>query len=134
MANASGEKFSRLVEIMARLRGPGGCPWDRGQTHASLRPNLVEDQGGRKRGGGRTREAVGARRGAERRTGPHSGAAPRGEGIADRVRLALGPRSVRQGEGRGGRAGGGSRGGGPHRAGGRAGRPPFHPDLPGAAA
>jgi tetrapyrrole methylase family protein/MazG family protein len=38
-----GDKFSRLVEIMARLRGPGGCPWDREQTHATLRPYLVEE-------------------------------------------------------------------------------------------
>ncbi len=35
--------FSELVAIMARLRGPGGCPWDRKQTHASLRPYLLEE-------------------------------------------------------------------------------------------
>jgi tetrapyrrole methylase family protein / MazG family protein len=29
--------------IVARLRAPGGCPWDREQTHASLRPNLLEE-------------------------------------------------------------------------------------------
>ncbi|HEX4836709.1 MAG TPA: nucleoside triphosphate pyrophosphohydrolase [bacterium] len=35
--------FDELVAIMARLRGPGGCPWDREQTHASLRPYLLEE-------------------------------------------------------------------------------------------
>ncbi len=37
------EKFTELVEIMAQLRGPQGCPWDREQTHASLRPYLLEE-------------------------------------------------------------------------------------------
>ena len=35
--------FEELVAIMARLRAPGGCPWDREQTHASLRPYLLEE-------------------------------------------------------------------------------------------
>jgi MazG family protein len=35
--------FADLVEIMARLRGPGGCPWDREQTHRTLRPYLLEE-------------------------------------------------------------------------------------------
>jgi len=35
--------FAELVEVMARLRGEGGCPWDREQTHASLKPYLVEE-------------------------------------------------------------------------------------------
>jgi MazG family protein len=35
--------FQDLVAIMARLRGPGGCPWDHAQTHASLRPYLLEE-------------------------------------------------------------------------------------------
>ena len=35
--------FARLVEIMARLRGPGGCPWDLEQTHASLQSYLLEE-------------------------------------------------------------------------------------------
>lgn len=39
----SGESFERLIEIMARLRAPGGCPWDRKQTLESLRPYLVEE-------------------------------------------------------------------------------------------
>jgi len=37
------ENFSRLCEIMRRLRAPGGCPWDREQTHASLVPGLLEE-------------------------------------------------------------------------------------------
>src|SRR5437867_10604470 len=37
------ETFTRLVDLMARLRGPGGCPWDREQTPASLRPYLLEE-------------------------------------------------------------------------------------------
>lgn len=35
--------FARLKEIVARLRGPDGCPWDRKQTHASLKPYLIEE-------------------------------------------------------------------------------------------
>src|SRR6185436_16431875 len=35
--------FSQLVRIMATLRSPEGCPWDRKQTHASLRPFLLEE-------------------------------------------------------------------------------------------
>ena len=37
------EAFTRLVDIMARLRAPGGCPWDREQTPATLRPYLLEE-------------------------------------------------------------------------------------------
>ena len=37
------EELSRLVERMARLRAPGGCPWDREQDHRSLRPYLIEE-------------------------------------------------------------------------------------------
>ena len=37
------EPFNRLVEIMAVLRSPGGCNWDRKQTHKSLLPYLVEE-------------------------------------------------------------------------------------------
>jgi len=39
----SAEAFAELVRIMARLRGPGGCPWDREQTHDSIKPYLVEE-------------------------------------------------------------------------------------------
>ena len=35
--------FARLVEIMATLRGPTGCPWDREQTPDTLKPYLVEE-------------------------------------------------------------------------------------------
>ena len=35
--------FTRLVEIMARLRAPGGCPWDREQTFDSIKPYLLEE-------------------------------------------------------------------------------------------
>ncbi len=37
------ERFDHLVQIMARLRGEGGCPWDRTQTRDSLKPYLVEE-------------------------------------------------------------------------------------------
>jgi tetrapyrrole methylase family protein/MazG family protein len=37
------ESFAKLVELMARLRAPDGCPWDRKQTHASLKPYLLEE-------------------------------------------------------------------------------------------
>jgi MazG family protein len=35
--------FKRLCEIVAQLRAPGGCPWDREQTHASLAPSVLEE-------------------------------------------------------------------------------------------
>jgi len=35
--------FATLKEIIAKLRSPDGCPWDRKQTHASLRPYLLEE-------------------------------------------------------------------------------------------
>ncbi len=38
-----GELFAGLVAVQARLRAPGGCPWDREQTHSSLRTYLVEE-------------------------------------------------------------------------------------------
>lgn len=39
----TGSKFERLVEIMATLRGPNGCPWDKEQDFNSLKPMLVEE-------------------------------------------------------------------------------------------
>lgn len=36
-------QFERAVEIMHRLRQPGGCPWDAEQTHESIVPNLIEE-------------------------------------------------------------------------------------------
>jgi tetrapyrrole methylase family protein / MazG family protein len=38
-----GERLLDLVRVMARLRGPGGCPWDREQTHQSLGRHLLEE-------------------------------------------------------------------------------------------
>lgn len=35
--------FYDLCEVMRRLRAPGGCPWDRAQTHESIRKNMVEE-------------------------------------------------------------------------------------------
>jgi len=40
---STGDKFERLVEIMATLRGPNGCPWDKQQDFSSLKPMLVEE-------------------------------------------------------------------------------------------
>ena len=37
------KNITRLLRIIARLRGPNGCPWDREQTHRSLRHNLIEE-------------------------------------------------------------------------------------------
>jgi tetrapyrrole methylase family protein/MazG family protein len=39
----SGEWFERLVAVQAKLRAPYGCPWDREQTHESLRTYLIEE-------------------------------------------------------------------------------------------
>ncbi|MBM3220956.1 MAG: nucleoside triphosphate pyrophosphohydrolase [Candidatus Rokubacteria bacterium] len=43
MTQAPAALFDRLLAIMARLREPGGCPWDREQTPASLKPFLIEE-------------------------------------------------------------------------------------------
>ena len=37
------DHFAKLCEIVAKLRAPGGCPWDREQTHESLLPALIEE-------------------------------------------------------------------------------------------
>ena len=42
-SNDAAAKFGELVEIMARLRAPGGCPWDRKQTFDSIKPYLLEE-------------------------------------------------------------------------------------------
>ena len=39
----TGERFARAVSIMARLRAPGGCPWDREQTFDSIKPYTLEE-------------------------------------------------------------------------------------------
>ena len=38
-----GPAFQKLVAVMSRLRAPGGCPWDREQTHTTLRTYLIEE-------------------------------------------------------------------------------------------
>ena len=43
MSEPKGASLARLVEVMDRLLAPDGCPWDREQTLASLRPFLVEE-------------------------------------------------------------------------------------------
>lgn len=40
---SAGDAFARLVEIMARLRAPGGCPWDREQSFDTIKPYLLEE-------------------------------------------------------------------------------------------
>ncbi|HZV59115.1 MAG TPA: nucleoside triphosphate pyrophosphohydrolase [Candidatus Eremiobacteraceae bacterium] len=39
----AGQWFEKLVKLQARLRAPDGCPWDREQTHSSLRTYLIEE-------------------------------------------------------------------------------------------
>lgn len=41
--STAGAKFERLVSIMAQLRGPNGCPWDREQTFDTLKSYLLEE-------------------------------------------------------------------------------------------
>lgn len=43
MTQSSHSTFARLVEIMATLRGPNGCPWDREQTPDTIKPYLIEE-------------------------------------------------------------------------------------------
>ena len=43
MTGNIGQDFSHLVDLFARLRGPNGCPWDREQTHTSLKRHLLEE-------------------------------------------------------------------------------------------
>lgn len=43
MAGSIGERFERLVGIMQTLRAPHGCPWDREQTHQTLRRFVLEE-------------------------------------------------------------------------------------------
>jgi len=39
----AGEWFEKLLAVQKRLRAPNGCPWDREQTHATLRTYLLEE-------------------------------------------------------------------------------------------
>src|SRR5262245_201462 len=43
MRKTVSERFHTLVDLMAALRAPDGCPWDRKQTHESLKPYLLEE-------------------------------------------------------------------------------------------
>ena len=43
MNRSAADQFQKLCEIVAKLRGPSGCPWDREQTHESLVPALIEE-------------------------------------------------------------------------------------------
>ncbi|MGH2651728.1 MAG: MazG nucleotide pyrophosphohydrolase domain-containing protein, partial [Actinomycetota bacterium] len=42
-SSRNGERLLDLVRVMARLRGPGGCPWDHEQTHRTLARHLLEE-------------------------------------------------------------------------------------------
>jgi len=42
-AGSQGRRLLDLVKVMARLRGPGGCPWDAEQTHRTLARDLLEE-------------------------------------------------------------------------------------------
>ena len=37
------KELKELIEVIAKLRAPDGCPWDREQTHMTLRPNMLEE-------------------------------------------------------------------------------------------
>src|SRR5512145_3238381 len=39
----AGSKFAAFVSLIARLRAPGGCPWDAEQTHESIKPMTIEE-------------------------------------------------------------------------------------------
>src|ERR1700756_5717757 len=41
--SSAAKEFDRLCQIVARLRAPGGCPWDREQTNESILPQLIEE-------------------------------------------------------------------------------------------
>ncbi|HEY6331727.1 MAG TPA: nucleoside triphosphate pyrophosphohydrolase [Blastocatellia bacterium] len=42
-SNKAGAAFQSLVELVDRLRSPGGCPWDLEQTHETLKPMMIEE-------------------------------------------------------------------------------------------
>ena len=43
MDESAGRAFSELLSVMKRLRGEGGCPWDREQTMESIRAYVIEE-------------------------------------------------------------------------------------------
>jgi len=62
--NSRPSAFNRLCEIVAKLRAPDGCPWDREQTHESLLPAVIEEayevaEAARGRNDGHFREELG---------------------------------------------------------------------------
>src|SRR5215470_3030102 len=42
-SDKAAEEFRELVKLVSRLRAPGGCPWDREQTHETLKPMMIEE-------------------------------------------------------------------------------------------
>src|SRR5579872_4886156 len=42
-AGTAGQKLQQLIDIMGRLRAPGGCPWDREQTFDTIKPYTLEE-------------------------------------------------------------------------------------------
>src|SRR5512134_2700686 len=42
-SSSPGSLFEDFVRLIARLRAPGGCPWDREQTHESVKPMTIEE-------------------------------------------------------------------------------------------
>ena len=42
-SESAGQKFEQLIALMAKLRAPGGCPWDREQSFDSIKPYLLEE-------------------------------------------------------------------------------------------
>jgi tetrapyrrole methylase family protein/MazG family protein len=43
MSHKSLDNFSKLIDVVEKLRSPDGCPWDKEQTHESLRENLIQE-------------------------------------------------------------------------------------------
>jgi len=43
MNDANGASIEKVIDLMARLRAPGGCPWDREQTPQTLKPQMLEE-------------------------------------------------------------------------------------------
>ncbi len=41
--NMEYKNLEELISVIAKLRAPDGCPWDRAQTHSTLRPNMIEE-------------------------------------------------------------------------------------------
>ncbi|MDI6824087.1 MAG: nucleoside triphosphate pyrophosphohydrolase [Bacillota bacterium] len=77
------QKVVRAVEVVARLRGQGGCPWDRRQTHLSLRPYVIEEA---YEVAEAIRQASGAAgRAADEAVGGAAGRSPGGDKLAEEL-------------------------------------------------